>query len=319
MIATKAGAALGLPPGRALPRGGVLVSGASTGIGYAVAMRLARAGLIVFAGVRRETDAQTLRREGGPAIVPIILDVTDADSIARAHQTIQAHDEATLLGLVNNAGTALAGPLEVLPLDALRREFEVNFFGAVALVQTFAPLLRATRGRIVNVSSSGGTLAAPFVGAHAASKFALEAASDALRVELRAFGIHVAVVVPGPVRSPLWERGAGVSLNALQTVDYARRAAYDDMIRWAVRHAQRTVQRGMPPERVADAITHALLSDKPHARYLVGADAHIALAIARLPAAIRDRLAAAALGVPSAAAKFPNAGKIRRRAVAATT
>ncbi len=299
MIATKGGAELGpaLPP--APPRAAVLVTGASTGIGYATALRLVRSGFIVFSGVRRERDAQTLMREGGPSITPLVLDVTDAVSIANAAQTIAARADAKLLGLVNNAGIALAGPLELLPLDELRRQFEVNFFGALALVQAFAPSLRATRGRIVNVSSIGGKLASPFLGGYAASKFALEAASDALRVELGAFGVHVAVVEPGAVKTPLWERGAGLSLRSLETVDPARRAAYDETIRQIVRLSQRAANRGMPPERVAEAIEHALLSVKPQARYLLGAGAHVQLAIARMPEVLRDRLTAVAAGAPA--------------------
>jgi NAD(P)-dependent dehydrogenase (short-subunit alcohol dehydrogenase family) len=296
MIATKAGAELGpaLPP--APPRAAVLITGASSGIGYATALRLVRSGFIVFAGVRREFDAQTLVREGGPDIAPLVLDVADAASIAHAAATIAARSDAKLLGLVNNAGIALAGPLELLSLDDLRRQFEVNFFGALGLVQALAPTLRSTRGRIVNVSSIGGKLASPFLGGYAASKFALEAASDALRVELGAFGVHVAVVEPSAVRTPLWERGAGLSLRSLEDVDPARRAAYDETIRKIVRISQRAANRGMPPERVAEAIEHALLSPKPQARYLLGGGVRLQLAIARMPEAIRDRLTTAALG-----------------------
>lgn len=319
MIATKAGAALG-PSGRpAPPRAAVLISGASTGVGYATAIRLARAGFIVFAGVRREGDAYPLVREAGPDIVPVMLDVTDAGSISCACETVAARDDAKLLGLVNNAGTALAGPLELLPLDQMRRQFEVNFFGAVALVQAFAPILRTTRGRIVNVSAIGGKLASPFVGAYAASKFALEAASDALRVELRAFGVHVAVVEPGAVKSPLWERGAELSLKALEAVAVERREAYDEMIRRVVRSALRSANRGMPPERVAEAIAHALLAPQPHARYVVGTDAHIALVIARMPEAIRDRLAAATISVAAKAPQAPASRIPRRGPVRVTT
>ncbi len=297
MIATKAGAQLGgfVP---APPRAGVLVTGASTGIGYATAMRLVRAGFVVFAGVRREFDAQTLVREGGSDVRPLLLDVTDAASIARACENLRAQADTKLVGLVNNAGIALAGPLELMPLDEVRRAFEVNFFGALSLVQAFAPTLRATRGRIVNVSSIAGKLAAPFIGAYASSKFALEAASDALRVELGNFGVHVAVVEPGAVKTGIWERGTDASLQALETIDPARRELYDEAIRQAVRISQRTASRGMPPERVAEAIQHALLSTRPQARYVVGADARFQLAIARLPEALRDRLVAGAAGAP---------------------
>jgi NAD(P)-dependent dehydrogenase (short-subunit alcohol dehydrogenase family) len=277
----------------------VLVTGASTGIGYATTMRLARRGTIVYAGVRRQSDADVVVREGGERVRPLLLDVTDPAAIARAHETIAAARDVRLAGLVNNAGIVVAGPIELLPMDELRRQFDVNFFGAIALVQTFLPLLRQTRGRIVNVSSISGKFASPYVGAYAASKFALEAATDALRVELRPFGIGVALVEPGAVKTPIWERTADASLRMFETVPFAARALYDEMIRKVMRLSQDLERHGVPPERVALAIERALCEAKPQARYLVGNDARFQLVVARLPEVVRDRLVAARIGVPA--------------------
>jgi NAD(P)-dependent dehydrogenase (short-subunit alcohol dehydrogenase family) len=279
-------------------RGAVLVTGASTGIGFATTLRLVRRGTLVYAGVRRELDAEKLARECGDGIRPLLLDVTDAASIARALATIEAAPGIRLDGLVNNAGIALAGPLEILPPEELRRQFDVNFFGPLALIAAFLPLLRATRGRIVNVSSIGGKLAAPFVGAYASSKFALEAASDALRVELRAFGVHVAVVEPGAVKTPIWQRGADSSLRVFERVPEKDRAPYEAMIRKMMRISEAMERGGIPAERVAAAIEAALFERRPRARYLVGSDARLRLVVARLPEALRDRIVAAAVGAP---------------------
>ena len=298
MIATKAGASLLGDEPPALPRAAVLVTGASSGIGYATAIRLARRGTIVFAGVRRQTDAETIAREGGLNVRPLVLDITDSESIARAKTAISRASDVTLVGLVNNAGVAVAGPLELLPIEALRRQFDVYFFGTIETTQAFLPILRETGGRIVNVSSIGGKLAAPFVGAYASSKFALEAASDALRVELRPFGVAVALIEPGAVKTPIWSRSAEASLRIFDALPPAARSVYDDMIRNMQRISQQMEKRGIPPERVAAAIERALFSPRPRARYLVGRDARVRLLVARLPEGIRDRIVAAVVGSP---------------------
>jgi NAD(P)-dependent dehydrogenase (short-subunit alcohol dehydrogenase family) len=298
MIATKAGATLLGDDPPALPRPAVLVTGASSGIGYATAIRLARRGTIVFAGVRRQSDAETIAREGGINVRPLILDITDSESIVRAKTAISRASDVSLVGLVNNAGVAIAGPLEVLPIEALRRQFDVNFFGTIETTQAFLPALRETGGRIVNVSSIGGKLAAPFVGAYASSKFALEAASDALRVELRPFGVAVALIEPGAVKTPIWSRSADTSLRLFDALPPAARLAYDDMIRNMQRVAQQMEKRGIPPERVAAAIERALFAARPRARYLVGTDARLRLLVAHLPDGLRDRIVAAFVGAP---------------------
>jgi NAD(P)-dependent dehydrogenase (short-subunit alcohol dehydrogenase family) len=301
MVATKAGATLmgGAPV--PLPAPAVLVTGASSGIGYATVMRLARRGTIVFAGVRRQADAELVAREGGVNVRPLILDVTDSASIARARTAVSRAQDVALAGLVNNAGVAVAGPLEILPLEALRRQFDVNFFAAIEMTQAFLPMLRETRGRIVNISSIGGKLAAPFVGAYASSKFALEAASDALRLELRPFGIAVVLVEPGAVKTPIWQRSAEASLHVFDRVASGAREPYAQMIDNVQRLSAKMDESGIPPERVAQVIERALFSAHPRARYLVGRDARVRLMVARLPDGLRDRIVAAVVGSPKPA------------------
>lgn len=185
----------------------VLITGSSTGIGQACALEFHRRGFQVFAGVRREQDGQRLWEQTSDRLVPVLIDVTDAESIANTAAMIrEATGEKGLVGLVNNAGITVAFPLEFIPLEELRRQLEVNVVGHVAVTQAMLPMLRTARGRIVNVSSISGRIAAPYVGPYAASKHALEAISDSLRIELRNFGIHVALIEPGDVDTPIWQK-----------------------------------------------------------------------------------------------------------------
>src|SRR5919112_1052610 len=179
----------------------VLITGASTGIGHATAKRMLAYGWEVFAAARKDEDLERLRGEG---FTPIKLDVTDPETIAAAREEL---DERGLRGLVNNAGVAVSGPIEFIPLDELRRQLEVNLVGQVAVIQAFLPNIREATGRIVNISSIGGRIALPMVGPYAASKHALEAVSDSLRRELRPWGIHVSLIEPGGVTTPIWEKG----------------------------------------------------------------------------------------------------------------
>jgi NAD(P)-dependent dehydrogenase (short-subunit alcohol dehydrogenase family) len=277
----------------------VLVTGASSGIGFATAVRLARHGTIVFAGIRRQIDGENLLREGAGNIRPMLIDVVDQGSLLRARAKIESLREYRLDGLVNNAGIALGGPLELLPMDELRKQFEVNFFGAIAAIQTFLPLLRESGGRIVNVSSIGGKLAAPFMGAYSASKFALEGASDSLRLELRPFGIDVSVVEPGSVKTPIWRRSAEASLKVMDEAAPEMRSDYDAMIRNVMRLAQSHERNAIAPEQVARVIERALFARRPRARYLVGTDAHIRMLVALLPEPLRDLIVMAAMGIAS--------------------
>jgi NAD(P)-dependent dehydrogenase (short-subunit alcohol dehydrogenase family) len=274
----------------------VVITGASSGIGEAAALHLASRGVRVFAGVRRVADGAALAARAGANLTPVTLDVTSDASIAAARDAVGAAVGASGLdGLVNNAGISVAGPLEILPAAALREQFDVNFFGAIAVTQAFLPLLRAARGRVVNVSSIGGKAASPFVGAYCASKHALEAASDALRMELRPFGIFVSVIEPGRVATPIWDRSARTSSARLRALAPEALAPYEKRMTALSAFAANVKANATPPERVAEAIERALTAPTPRARYLVGIDARIQLVITRLPEPLRDRIIAAFL------------------------
>ena len=278
--------------------GAIVITGASTGIGRACALHLDSLGFDVFAGVRREQDADALRADGSERLRPVMLDVTDADAIAAAAATVgEAVGERGLAGLVNNAGVAVASPLEFIPIAELRRQIEINVIGQVAVTQAFLSLLRKGGGRVVNIGSIGGRVALPFVGPYAASKFAMEALTDSLRRELGASGIEVSIVEPGGIATPIWERGVstGDSLRADMPPEgeqlYGR--ALD-----AMRKAAADIGRnGLPPQAVADVVTHALTAGRPRTRYLVGRDAKIRARLAKvLPDRLFDRMIARAIG-----------------------
>src|SRR5262245_39157463 len=197
----------------------VVVTGASTGIGWGAVKVLVKNGFRVFGSVRREADAERLVREFGAGFAPLLFDVTDIEAVGRAAREVgSALDRETLFGLVNNAGIAVPGPLLHLPIDGFRRQLEVNVTGQLIVTQAFAPLLGAdaTRqgapGRIVMISSGGGKNATPFLGAYNATKFALEGMSEALRRELMLFGIDVIVVAPGPVVTAIWDKAEAEDL-----------------------------------------------------------------------------------------------------------
>lgn len=262
----------------------VLVTGASSGIGEATALRLARAGWRVLAGVRAEADAERLR---GERVEPLTIDVTEPATIAAVAEKLR---DEPLHGLVNNAGTALAMPLEFLPLDQLRGQLEVNLVGHVAVTQALLPNLRAARGRIVNVGSIAGRSALPFLGAYAASKHALEAVTDVWRVELRPFGIEVTVIEPGTIATPIWRKGgdrfqelAADLPPELGELYGGRMAAFREAAAAAGRRAE-------PADDVAAVIERALTENRPKARYVVGRDARRRAMVERLPARLRDRV-----------------------------
>jgi NAD(P)-dependent dehydrogenase (short-subunit alcohol dehydrogenase family) len=253
-----------------------LVTGASSGIGEACADLLARAGWRVLAGVRREGDAPAGTEE-------VLLDVTDAEQVRAAGERVEE-----LHGLVNNAGIAIASPLEAIPLDELRRQLEVNVVGQVAVTQALLPQLRRARGRIVFVGSIAGRSALPFLAAYAASKHALEAIGDSLRIELSPWGIRVAVVEPGTIATPIWRKGAATAEEIQTRVPETTLALYAERVAAFRRAAAAAGRRGQPAGRVAEAVEHALTADRPKTRYLVGRDAKIRAGVERLPDRWRD-------------------------------
>jgi len=269
---------------------GVLVTGASTGIGYACAQKLATAGHIVFAGVRSEADARRLSELHGN-VRPLLLDVTVREQVAAAAGAIRASG-VQLRGLVNNAGIAVAGPLEFLPLDDFRRQFETNLFGALAVTQAMLPLLRQTRdARIVFMSSVSGQIAPPYVGPYASSKFALEGMADALRMELSQFGIRVSVVQPGNVRTPIWQKGRDAKDDLVARMPREASTHYADAVDALVRVTEHEERTGIDPQIVADAVLRALTAPQPKARYPVGNPPAWQRRFASLlPERVRDRM-----------------------------
>jgi len=276
----------------------VVVTGASTGIGRATALRLDAGGWRVFAGVRREEDAAALREAGSERLVPLLIDVTDAAQIAAAAERIdQVVGETGLDGLVNNAGVSLPSPLETMPIDDFRRQVEVNLTGQVAMTQALLPQIRTARGRIVFISSIGGRIAFPFTGAYGATKFGIEAVGDVFRRELRGWGISVSIVEPGSIATEIWDRGEQAA-DQIGERSPVREELYGRAIAKYTKVVKGVAKRGIPPEKVARVIEHALVARRPRTRYLVGLDAK---AQARLkyfiPTRVFDRIVARATGL----------------------
>jgi NAD(P)-dependent dehydrogenase (short-subunit alcohol dehydrogenase family) len=275
-------------------RGNVVVTGASTGIGQATALRLARAGWHVLAGVRKAADGEALAAQVA-TIEPVLIDVADGATIAAAAEQVGGRP---LTGLVNNAGIALGGPLEYFPIDDLRRQLEVNVVGLVATTQAMLPAIRRGTGRIVNIGSVGGRVSSGFVGPYNASKFALEALTDALRQELSPWGIRVVVVEPGAVSTPIWGKGADQVAAAADTLGPEAVERYGTAMRAFATLTTKLNKQGISPEKVAAVIEKALTTSRPRPRYLVGPDAHVQVAArAVLPARAMDALTIKLMGV----------------------
>jgi NAD(P)-dependent dehydrogenase (short-subunit alcohol dehydrogenase family) len=274
-----------------------LVTGASTGIGRATALRLDAAGWRVFAGVRREPDAESLRREGSERLAPVLLDVTEAEQIAAAAETIAAaRGDAGLDGLVNNAGVSLPSPLETMPMEDFRHQVEVNLSAQVAVTQAMLPRLREARGRIVFISSIGGRIAFPMTGAYHAAKFGIEAVGDVFRRELRQAGISVSIVEPGSIATDIWDRGERAA-DEIATRSPRTEELYGESLARYRKTFDRVAGRGIPAARAAKAIEHALSARRPRPRYLVGIDARTQARLKYLiPTRVFDRIAARATG-----------------------
>lgn len=274
----------------------VLVTGASTGIGNACAHYLAGRGWHVYAGVRREADFALLESSEGK-ITPLILDVTEEDSIEAAARQIEAAAKG-LGGLVNNAGVVVPAPLEFVPLDELRRQFEVNTIGPIAVIQAVMPLLRRSTGRIVNIGSISGKIATPMMGPYSGSKFAIEALSDSLRNEIAPWGMHVALVDPGNIETPIWQKTTAFADEMLPTMPHEMEELYEELIANTRAMAKRSEETAIPAEDVARVVAHALGSNRPRIRYFVGTDAKLGSIVARLlPDGIRDRVVQRVVGV----------------------
>lgn len=272
--------------------GPVVITGASTGIGRATALRLARAGFDVLAGVRREEDGAVLRAEDG-RIEPVLVDVTDAGQIAALAERVAG---APLAGLVNNAGIAVAGPLEGIPLDDVRRQYEVNVFGLLAVTQAVLQSIRAGQGRIVNIGSIGGRINTPFVGPYSSSKAAVRSLSAALRRELRPWDIRVALVEPGALDTPIWRKGEEGANETIAALPDHVRTLYHRPLEALVAATRKIAAGASSPDDAAQAVEHALTAERPRTLYTVGREAHIQGALhSLLPARAFDALVARAM------------------------
>lgn len=273
-------------------RGAVVVTGASSGIGEAIATRLADRGFRAFGGYRNPEDAERLSAAG---VEPIRLDVTEPADVDAAVRTVaeRLHAEGGaggrapgLAGLVNNAGIPGAGPVELAPFDVFESVMAVNFFGALRATRAFLPLLRSAGGRIVMISSLSGRVAMPFLGPYAASKYALEGLADSLRRELLPEGLRVLLIEPGPIATPIWDRVASVDPTT-----YAG-TRYEERVRSVRESALASGRGGLPPERVAHKVERALTSRRPRERVVVTDRAGLwkARLVRRLPVRWADRL-----------------------------
>jgi NAD(P)-dependent dehydrogenase (short-subunit alcohol dehydrogenase family) len=278
----------------------VVVTGASSGIGAACARFLEEKGFRVFASVRKKSDADEIAALGRARLEPLLLDVTDSESVARAAQSVDAGLKGRgLAGLVNNAGVSVDVPLECVDIGALRHQLEVNSVGPVVVTQAFLPLLRRARGRVVNVSSIQGRVASPFSGPYCMSKFALEAFTDCLRQELADWGMHVASVQPGAIDTAMWEKG--------REDDWSAEASKHDLELYGEGHqafrrfSERNAAGAISCDAVSRAIFHALSARKPRTRYLVGTDARLYGRLAQIcPDRLVDWITRKVMGLGSA-------------------
>ena len=277
----------------------VVVTGASTGIGWGCVKVLTSKGFHVFGSVRKTADADRLKSEFGAAFTPLIFDVTDEAAVAKgARQVKDMLKGEPLFGLVNNAGIANPGPLLHLDIAAFRQQMEVNVTGQLIVTQTFAPLLGATpdatskaRGRICMMSSVGGKVGSPFVGPYNASKFALEGLSESLRRELMIYGVDVIIIAPGAIATPIWDKADAMDVSRYANTPYAK--ALDTVKRYMVNLGR----NGLPPERIGETVHTALTATNPKTRYVVTPEPFTNWLSNRLPKRMIDNAIATRLGL----------------------
>ena len=278
----------------------VMITGASTGIGRACAIHLSSIGFQVFAGVRKKADGDALERWATGWLAPVLIDVTEPASIAQAAHTVSTSlGEAGLNGLVNNAGVVVAGPLEFLPIEELQKQIDINVIGQIAVTQAFLPLLRSGGGRVVNMGSIRGKVPMPFLGPYCASKFALEAVTDSLRMELRQWGIEVLIVEPGSVATPIWEKSRAGAEKVISALPQHAQRLYGPAFEALRTATDKMKSFSMDAEIVAKTVARALTARRPKARYLVGWDARMEVALRKaLPRLIHDWVIARVLRLP---------------------
>jgi NAD(P)-dependent dehydrogenase (short-subunit alcohol dehydrogenase family) len=277
----------------------ILITGASTGIGEACALHFDRLGWDVFAGVRRPEDGDRLKERAGDRLRPVLLDVTDPASIDVAVKEIGACvGQSGLTAVVNNAGIAVGGPIEYLPLEQWRHQFEVNVIAQVGVTQAVMPLIRqsASGGRVVFIGSIGGRMASPMIGPYAASKHAIEAIAESMRHELFGSRIQVVVVEPGAVATPIWEKARSTANELESNLSPEAVERYRQGIAVAKKAIEFQARSGVEPEVVARVVERAVTSARPAPRYLVGRDAKAMALVARfLPDRARDAVQRSAM------------------------
>jgi NAD(P)-dependent dehydrogenase (short-subunit alcohol dehydrogenase family) len=273
-----------------------LITGAGSGIGEACVKRLSEMGWRVFAGVLDESQRAHVQETRSERVTPLLLDITRADAIAAAAETIAAEvGQQGLAGLVNNAGIGVIGPVELVPMDRLRHQLEVNLFGHVAVTQAFLPLLRKATGRIVNISSLAGRLSIPLLSPYSISKFGIEAMSDALRQELRPWKMHVACIEPALIDTPILASTDAAGDAAFAALSEQGRTHYASFFN-RLKSANRMNAAAQPPDVVARAVAHALTARRPKTRYVVGGMRWQFLLLSKLPDRLRDWVIAARFG-----------------------
>jgi len=272
------------------------VTGTSSGIGRAIVDLLSREAFTVFASVRNQADARTVEAVGA-GVHSLVLDVTDQASVWDAARVV-AQSGVPLSGVVSNAGIAIAGPLEYVPLERLRVQLEVNVIGAMAVAQAFLPQLRANRGRLIFIGSVAGRIAMPFIAPYSASKFALRALADALRIELRHAGIFVSLIEPGSVKTPIWRKGREAKAHLEQRLGSVGASHYGGALATLMRQTEKEEASGMPPQRVARSVVRALTARRPRAHDVLGAPARIGTVLHwLLPSSLHDRMIGRSMGL----------------------
>lgn len=277
----------------------VVITGASRGIGRTAALLLDSSGFKVFAGVRRPEDGEQLVSKSTGNIFPVVIDVTKQATIdSAAAQIAGIVTDSGLWGLVNNAGIAVAGPMEFMPMERIREQFDINFFGQISVTQKFLPLIRQGKGRIVNISSKEGILSMPLVGPYCASKFALEAFSDTLRLELKQWNIPVAVIQPGTIATQIIEQSISSAEECVRDLPRHAGELYNECFIAARKTAAKVLKAAIPPDKVAGTILKALTDKKPKSRYTVGIDAR-ALSIMKklIPDTMMDKIILKQMGL----------------------
>jgi short-subunit dehydrogenase len=268
----------------------VIVTGASSGIGFAITEGLAGVADKIWAGARNTSSLQQLQNKYSAVIHPIALDVTKSEDIDSLVKQLEKEEIQTLI-LVNNAGIAVGGPLEVIPVEQWKSLFDVNVFGLVAMTKALLPLLRKHKGRVINVGSIAGRIATPYMAPYAASKFAVRGLTDSLRREMLPFGVPVILIEPGPIKTEIWQKSKNISLEFLKTLNPAQKEVYQGKMTRALKEVEKTERDAISVTAVVSSVLHAIQSENPKSYYLVGKNIQVAAFLARFfPSRWLDRL-----------------------------